>query len=90
MEREYGKRCNHQQVTLVQHMDDEFGWFAAYQCDNCGVITQAEVTAEDLDTANNAPWLDVAMYEESVVRAVNRTVGTNKGMTLAFFGKATR
>lgn len=90
MERQFKKLCNHSQTTLVQHVDDEFGWFAAYQCDECGTITQKDVTADDLDMAPNAPWLDVAIYEEAVIRAVNRTVGGNGNRTMAFFGKAVR
>lgn len=54
--------CAHRNVTLVQHQHKEFGWFACYQCDDCGAITQKDVAADDLDQAINAPLLDVAMY----------------------------
>jgi len=80
-------RCTHNAVTLVQHDDPEFGWFACYQCDDCGQITRREVTADDLDRASNAPWLDVAMYEEVTTE---RLPGQTLGKTLSFFGKAAR
>jgi hypothetical protein len=78
-------RCTHNIVTLVQHEHEEFGWFACYQCDSCGQITRREVTADDLDNANNAPWLDVAMYEQATTE---RLPGETLGKALAFFGKA--
>jgi len=80
-------RCTHNAVTLVQHDDSEYGWFACYQCDDCGQITRREVTADDLDGANNAPWLDVAMYEQVTTE---RLPGQTLGKTLMFFGKAAR
>lgn len=84
----YGKpRCGHEQSTLVQHIDPEYGWFACYQCDGCGTITRREVTADDLDIANDAPWLDVALYEEVTTERLPGQATIN---TLAFFGKATR
>lgn len=84
----YGKpRCLHSSATLVQHIDDEYGWFACYQCDKCGTITRLEVTADDLDRASNAPWLDMAMYEQATTE---RLPGETLGKTLAFFGKAAK
>lgn len=80
-------RCTHNVVTLVQHDDPEFGWFACYQCDDCGQLTRREVTADDLDRASNAPWLDVAMYEQATTE---RLPGQTLGKALAFFGKAAR
>lgn len=84
----HGKpRCDHIDSTLVQHIDDEYGWFACYQCDHCGTITRREVTAEDLARANDAPWLDVAMYEQATTERLPGQATIN---TLVFFGKATR
>lgn len=80
-------RCTHNETTLVQHLHPEFGWFACYQCDRCGQITRREVTPDDLDEANDVPWLDVAMYEQ--VTNERLTVETLK-KTLAFFGKAAK
>ena len=80
-------RCTHNHVTLVQHDDAEYGWFACYQCDDCGQLTRRTVTADDLDKASNAPWLDVAMYEEATTE---RLPGQTLGKALAFFGKAAR
>ena len=80
-------RCTHNETTLVQHIHEEFGWFACYQCDRCGQITRKPVTADDLDAASNAPWLDVAMYEQvTQVRLTEETISK----AMAFFGKATR
>lgn len=79
-------RCEHPSATLVQHIDDEFGWYACYQCDHCGQITRREVTADDLDKANDAPWLDVAQYE---LATTERAPGEALGRAFAFFGKAT-
>lgn len=81
-------RCTHNEVTLVQHDDPEYGWFACYQCDRCGQITQREVTADDLDKASDTPWLDIAMYEQNAEVSMERLLGNNLGKTLAFFGKA--
>lgn len=85
----YGSKshCPHSQMTLVQHIDPDYGWFACYQCDRCGQITRREVTADDLDRANDAPWLDVAMYEQVTTE---RLPGETLTKTLAFFGKAVR
>ena len=80
-------RCTHNQVTLVQHIDPEYGWFVAYQCDECGQITRREVTADDLDGADKLPWLDVDMYEHVTTE---RTPGETLGRALAFMGKAAR
>ena len=81
------RRCTHPATTLVQHIDEEYGWFACYQCDRCGQITRQDVSADDLDTANDAPWLDVAMYEQATTE---RLPGEKAGRALAFFGKAAR
>lgn len=80
-------RCTHNSVALCQHIDPEYGWFAAYQCDSCGAITRREVTADDLDDADNLPWLDVQMYEQATTE---RAPGETLGKTLAFFGKAAK
>lgn len=80
-------RCTHNEVTLVQHIDEEYGWFACFQCDRCGQITRREVTADDLDTANDAPWLDVALYEQVTAE---RVPGEALSKAYAFFGKAAR
>lgn len=79
--------CPHEAATLVQHIDDEFGWFACYQCDRCGQITRQDVSADDLDLAVNAPLLDVAAYEQATTE---RVPGERLGRTLAFFTKAIR
>ena len=81
------RHCNHASATLVQHVDEEYGWFACYQCDRCGQITRQDVSAGDLDTANDAPWLDVAMYEQATTE---RIPGESTQRALAFFGKAAR
>lgn len=78
-------RCLHPSATLVQHIDDEYGWFACYQCDHCGQITRRDVTPDDLDRANDTPWLDVAQYE---LANLERTPEQTLGRALAFFGKA--
>lgn len=78
-------RCTHNQVTLVQHTHPEFGWFACWQCDRCGQITRREVTVDDLDRANDAPWLDVAMYEQVTTERLSQETLIR---TMAFFGKA--
>lgn len=84
------RRCDHTNATLVQHHDETFGWFACYQCDRCGQITRQDVSADDLDGANDAPWLDVAMYEETNELLANKLTGDTKINALRFFGKAAR
>ena len=81
------RRCDHPRTTLVQHIDEEFGWFACYQCDRCGQITRQDVTADDLDAANDAPWLDIGMYEQATTERVPEDL-TQRAM--AFFSKAAR
>jgi hypothetical protein len=84
----YGpRRCKHARSTLVQHEHIEFGWFACYQCDECGQITRREVTADDLDIANNAPVLDVAMYLQVTTERLSSRTLTN---TMGFFAKAAK
>jgi len=85
--KDFKPRCAHKDVTLVQHIDEEFGWFACYQCDRCGQITRQDVTTEDLARANDAPWLDVAMYEQVTMEKLS---SQTLGRTLAFLGKAAR
>jgi len=77
--------CPHRQTTLVQHHHVDFGWFACYQCDACGAITQQAVSADDLDRANDAPWLDAPMYLE---RTTERRAQDPIITALRFFGKA--
>jgi hypothetical protein len=79
------RRCEHANTTLVQHEDAEYGWFACYQCDRCGQITRQDVTVDDLAVANNAPLLDVPMYEEAIAE---RAPDEAQMRALAFFGKA--
>jgi hypothetical protein len=80
-------RCTHNTVTLVQHIDPEYGWFVAYQCDDCGQLTRREVTAEQLDVADKLPWLDLDMYEHVTTERVK---GEKDMRALAFMGKAAR
>lgn len=86
---QYGtsRLCAHDSATLVQHIDDEYGWFACYQCDHCGAITRRDVTPDELSKANDAPWLDVDMYQHRTTEHVN---GEVQGRALAFLGKAAR
>jgi hypothetical protein len=79
-------RCKHVCTTLVQHEDEEYGWFMCWQCDECGQITRGEVTAEDL-AKTDVPWLDVDMYEHVTTE---RMEGEKQGRALAFIGKATK
>lgn len=84
----YGKpRCAHANTTLVQHIDPEYGWFACCQCDDCGQITRREVTPDDLDIASDAPWLDVAMYEQATTE---HEPHETLGKALMFFRKAAK
>lgn len=87
VERYGAKRCRHEQTTLVQHEDAEFGWFACYQCDRCGQITQNGITSDDLDRANDAPLLDIAMYEQVITERLSQETLIK---TMTFFGKAAR
>lgn len=80
-------RCTHNRVTLCQHIDAEFGWFVAYQCDSCGQLTRREVTASDLDGAELLPWLDEDMYDKATTE---RAPGETLVRALAFFGKAAK
>lgn len=80
-------RCTHNRVTLCQHIDAEYGWFVAYQCDDCGQLTRREVTANDLDGADSLPWLDVDMYNHATTE---RAPGETLGRALTFFGKAAK
>lgn len=77
-------RCKHPNTTLVQHHDEEFGWFMCYQCDSCGQITQQEVTADDLDNLD-VPWLDLDMYEHVTTE---RMPYEKEARALMFMGKA--
>lgn len=80
-------RCTHERVTLCQHIDAEYGWFVAYQCNDCGQMTRREVTADDLEGADTLPWLDEDMYNKATIE---RAPGETLGRALAFFGKAAK
>lgn len=71
------RACPHKNQHLVQQtfrmatFDDdgnlidvasEEQWFAAWQCTDCGNVTQKPVTADDLEEARHAPWLDKIEY----------------------------
>jgi hypothetical protein len=79
------RRCKHANATLVQHIDWGVGWFMCYQCDDCGQILQREVTAEQLETKEDVPWLDETLYEQATTE---REPGEKVGRAMAFFGKA--
>lgn len=59
--------CDHPTTTLVQVQDPEFGWFACFQCDKCGTITQQPVSPHQLEEASNAPWLDEDSYQRATM-----------------------
>jgi hypothetical protein len=83
------KACTHPSVTLVQHEDEDEDlgtfWFAAYQCDVCGSLTRQEVTADDLEQATGAPWLDVDSYQSA---AQERLEDESDWAALSFVQKA--
>ena len=81
------RRCAHAQTTLCQHIDPELGWFAAYQCDECGMVTRQKVTGRQLEADVDLPWVDEAMWEQAIDNA-NRD--DNLTRTLAFIGRALR
>lgn len=86
--RHYGlyPRCSHRHVTLCQHTDPEFGWFVAYQCDDCGIVTQDYVSAEQLEGAGDLPFIDLALWEQ----AVSAIGGDTLMGALHFMAKALR
>lgn len=81
--------CTHDTQTLVQAIfQDELLdsiWFAAWQCDHCGGITQKPVTSDDLEGANELPWLDEDGYERATTE---RQVMEIEILSLQFFNKA--
>ncbi len=80
-----GPRCKHEHQTLCQHTDPDFGWFVAWQCDDCGMVTQREVTADQLETAD-LPYVDAALWEQ----AIDNTNRDRLMPTLSFFAKTLR
>lgn len=88
--------CRHPSTTLVQaattiDYDPDIKpfniWFAAYQCDSCGRITQQEVTAEEVEEASEAPWLDEEAYLSSMKISLE---GEVEWTALKFMEKAVR
>lgn len=92
--------CAHASTTLVQStfnlVDfDEQGqvitvigedlWFACWQCDECGTITQKAVTSEDLEEAHLSPWLDEDSYQRVTVERMDEDLDYR---TLQFMSKA--
>lgn len=82
------KRCAHPHSTLCQHIDPGLGWFVAYQCDDCGMVTQREVRADDLMAGHDLPFVDAGLWEQAVA-LVNRSDDTAT-RTLAFVAQAVR
>lgn len=90
------ERCSHPSTTLVQAATtidydetlEPFNvWFACYQCDHCGRITQKEVSADDVEKASMAPWLDEDSYMASMQI---RLEGETEWTALQFMAKAVR
>lgn len=88
--------CPHPSTTLVQaattiDFDESLEpfdvWFASHQCDLCGVITQKPVSAEEVDQASNAPWLDEDAYLSATEE---RLEGQSQWLALMFMAKAVR
>jgi YD repeat-containing protein len=84
--------CSHEQTTLVQSVfrlfvyddegevigrEDKENWFAAWQCDECGAVTSKPVTPDDLDAANDAPWLDEDSYLARMRERLDTDTGAN-------------
>lgn len=78
------RRCAHTHSALCQHVDAEFGWFVAYQCDDCGMVTRQDVTAAQLNIAD-LPYIDAALWEQAIANA-NRS--GNLTRALVFMGRA--
>ncbi len=94
--------CRHTALTLVQStfslftydkkgevngLEEKEQWFAAYQCDECGAITQAPVSADDLEAAVDAPWLDEDTYMR---RTEERLGGEIEYTALSFINGAAK
>jgi len=60
-----GARCKHEHQTLCQHTDPDLGWFVAWQCDGCGIVTQRTVAADDIETPS-LPYVDAALWEQAI------------------------
>ena len=90
------ERCSHLSTTLVQAaitidydetLEPMSIWFACYQCDLCGGITRKEVSADHVDAASLAPWLDEDFYMASVRIEME---GETEWKALQFMAKAVR
>jgi hypothetical protein len=86
---QYPKPCPHKRQTLCQYDDATYGHFVAYQCDDCGMVTQREVSAEDLEQAD-LPWIDDAMWRGALAAATDRVFGVPDLAALRFMARAVR
>lgn len=64
--------CKHKHKTLVQHLS-EVGWYSAYQCDMCGMITSDPVPTELFSNAN-LPNIDMLAYEMEIDRRIQKVI----------------
>lgn len=79
------RSCPHSSTTLVQRVHPEFGWSACYQCNDCGNVTLQDVTADAIDEALSAPWVDEDSY---MSRTTERLEGEAEWTALSFVDHA--
>ncbi len=67
--------CKHKHQTLCQCLSDE-GWYIAYQCDMCGMVTNEDVKISDIDRGADLPNLDRDAYQAELARRVGKLIAS--------------
>lgn len=82
--------CRHENVTLCQCYCED-GRFRAYQCDDCGWVTNQDPPPEDIGNEADLPMLDETMWQSATDRWLKRLVKRNETQVNAavFFSRAT-
>lgn len=74
--------CRHDNVTLCQSYTEE-GRFTAYQCNDCGWVTNKDTPMEAVINGENLPLIDDAMWEQAIARNLRRILKPKERMTNA-------
>jgi hypothetical protein len=85
------QRCKHANVTLCQCFTDD-GRFTAYQCDDCGWVTNQDAPADAILNGTDLPLVDERMWEAAIDDNLRRLLKLDDTQKLhggvAFFARA--
>lgn len=65
--------CRHRNQTIIYHeeiVEDELFDFTGWQCDDCGMLVNREISDDDVMRATHVAKLDVEAYTQALDRAL--------------------